>query len=172
MIMLILAFFFQLTQVPDGVPTYELPEPVQTLEARGQEYSDELDNIEALGEDIEIDGDGISVYGQDLSPEMDNQLFIILLGYTKWLMTAGADSVFGPFSGLMPHIFAFILLAFIEPIAMGLKRAFATVAAILSWIAENFVAFLVIAVIIAIVVAFLAFTGWFAEQWSRFASWF
>jgi hypothetical protein len=170
MMLLILAFFFQATDIP--VPTYELPAPVQTLEARGQEYSEELSTIEALGEGVDIDGNGISVNGEQINPILDNNLYFTAIGYMKWIGTSGAELIFGPLGELVPHIFTFILLSFAEPVIMTIKRALATVAAVLSWIAENFVAFLVISIIIAIVVALLNFTGWFAEQWSRFVTWF
>ena len=147
----------------------QIQEDANDLFEIGENARDGLEEIESVIEDVEIGNDGsVTVFGQRLNPELDNQLFTVMLGYTKWLMTAGADSVFGPFAGLVPHIFVFVLLAFVEPVAMGAKTALATGAAIISWIAENFIAFLVIAIILAVVAAiyFLAENSQAVTEWS------
>lgn len=105
-IFILIGVFFQLTFPTPIFPVLESPTPFQTptpqptLQIQADDF---LATATAQANAVNLDANGNQVYYNNapLLPNLSSSSTTTTIGYTKWLVSTGTASVFGPFTPIL-----------------------------------------------------------------------
>lgn len=83
--------------------------------------------------EVNEDTNDVTFNGTDVLNDIQNADSVLLFGYIKWMVTAGIESVLGPFAPLMIAVGVLVALGFISLLVYFWENVIVTIIKIVFW---------------------------------------